>query len=392
MDKQAFNLGRQMKPVQPSIQDVVAIARAHADSVDIEGRFPIEAIDALKESGLLGLIVPETLEGKGKSLLDAMMICFLLGQVCGSTAMIFAMHQAIMAPILNHCGDSPWHSEFCRKVATASLLIGSSTTEAGTGGDVTKSVCSLKMNVTKFSISKNAPVISYGKQADALCITARKSAESPATGQAIIVLLSNQYHLMPVSPWNALGMRGTCSEGFKIEGTGDVAQILPTSFEQAHLTGLPWTHLLWSSVWLGIATNAVTRARLYVRQKAGSGTNQHYNFVPVAAELQALKRSIYFAAVSYIKRSVVDIRANSIGSIVELNGLKITASESAQRIVLSALSIVGLSGYLNSGPFSMSRHIRDILSASAMISNNRIISDTLPFSLVSNLDEKWEFN
>ena len=52
--------------------DVYAVAAEHADGVDIAARFPREAIDALRDVGLLGALVPMELGGLG---LDLAAVC-----------------------------------------------------------------------------------------------------------------------------------------------------------------------------------------------------------------------------------------------------------------------------------------------------------------------------
>ena len=48
-----------------------------------------------------------------------------------------------------------------------------------------------------------------------------------------------------------------------------MAQILPVPFADISAqTMLPVSHLLWSALWLGIATDAVARARAFVRAEA----------------------------------------------------------------------------------------------------------------------------
>ena len=69
-------------------------------------------------------------------------------------------------------------------------------------------------------------------------------------------------------------MRGTCSEGFHLRFAGAQEQILPVPFaDMAGQTMLPVSHLLWASVWLGIATDAINRARKYLRQQVRGRAN-----------------------------------------------------------------------------------------------------------------------
>ena len=69
-------------------------------------------------------------------------------------------------------------------------------------------------------------------------------------------------------------------------------------------------------------------------------------------------------------------------AFVQLNNLKIACSEAAPQIVHRALQILGVLGYKNDTPFSLGRHYRDVLSASLMISNERIASKSASMLLV----------
>ena len=78
--KQVHDLGR----------DCVAL---HADAVDRDARFPKEAFDALRGAKLLSCYVPVEYGGMGLGIADLSKICEALALYCGSTAMVFAMHQ-----------------------------------------------------------------------------------------------------------------------------------------------------------------------------------------------------------------------------------------------------------------------------------------------------------
>ena len=58
-----------------------------------------------------------------------------------------------------------------------------------------------------------------------------------------------------------------------------------------------------------------------------------------------------------------------------MNLLKVNASELAIAIVSSTLQACGLAGYRNDGEFSVARHLRDVLSSSVMINNDRILGN-----------------
>jgi acyl-CoA dehydrogenase len=55
-----------------------------------------------------------------------------------------------------------------------------------------------------------------------------------------------------------------------------------------------------------------------------------------------------------------------------LNTLKFDVSTMCHEVVLEAMLICGMAGYKNDTEFSVGRHLRDVLSAQLMISNDRI--------------------
>jgi acyl-CoA dehydrogenase len=65
-----------------------------------------------------------------------------------------------------------------------------------------------------------------------------------------------------------------------------------------------------------------------------------------------------------------------------MNLLKVTSSELASAVIMSTMQANGLSGYRNDGEFSVARHLRDALSSSIMINNDRILANTASAALL----------
>ena len=115
---------------------VAAIAANNAIDVDASSRFPAESCAALKEQRLLGVMVSRDLGGEGASIADVADICYLLGQACASTAMIYAMHQIKVACVTRHMRDNGVLANTMRRLCAEQLLLASSTTEGQSGGNV----------------------------------------------------------------------------------------------------------------------------------------------------------------------------------------------------------------------------------------------------------------
>ncbi|KQO73336.1 acyl-CoA dehydrogenase family protein [Methylobacterium sp. Leaf88] len=377
-----------MSTLAQRAQRAATIAALHADAVDRDGRFPLEAVTALKAERLLGLQFPSQFGGEGAGLREIADLCCTLGQACSSAAMVFAMHHIKVASLVAHGLDSAWHCQLMERIAQEQLLVASSTTEAGIGGDLRTSFCAVETTGGVFALGKDASVISYGTQADLILATARRHPEAAGSDQVLVALFADQVSLERKSVWDTLGMRGTCSDGFRLEARDiPVEQILPKPFaEIAAQSMLASSHLLWSSVWFGIASSAVDRARTFVqteaRRQPGQVPPTALRLAEVSNALQAMRAAIVSALRRYEDAQGDVDTIGSIGFSVMLNNLKTTASEMAVDIVQRALSIVGLAGYQNGTPFSLGRPLRDVLSAPLMIGNDRILANTAKLLLV----------
>jgi len=360
---------------------VARVAAEHADAVDQGNCIPAATLAALRNEGLLSLLVPRALGGQECALSQVAAVCHALGQACGSSAMIFAMHHIQVACVVAHGMQSDWHRALLQRLCGEQLLFGSVTSEVGTGGDIHSSVCCIETAGERISLEKDATTISYGASADALLITARRSAQAAASDQVMLVALRDDYALERTSSWDALGMRGTCSEGFRVRATTEPAQVLPAPFADiASQTMLPVSHLLWCGVWLGIATDAIARARTYLRQQARNGRGAlapgGRRLAKGVGLIQLMQSRLQAAVREYDATFAAGPQSLPLGFTADMNNLKTSISELCVEVAQHALMICGISGYKNGSKYSVGRHLRDLLSAPIMINNDRMQEST----------------
>ncbi|HEY4298917.1 MAG TPA: acyl-CoA dehydrogenase family protein [Paraburkholderia sp.] len=366
-----------------------AIAAQFADAVDRDARFPHEAFDALRHERLLSAMVPAKFGGAGLSLADIGAICETLAQACASTAMVYAMHQIQVACIDAHGGASPWHRSLLAQLVEHQWLLASATSEETIGGNMRTSACSVELDGDRFRIDKLAPTISYGAHADGILVTARRTAESAAADQVLLVALREHTQLEKRGGWDSMGMRGTCSEGFRLTATGLAQQILATPFaEIADQTMLPVSHTLWAAVWTGIASDAVNRAKAFFRAQArakpGSMPPAGVRLAEAVGLLQMMQARLSVAleaaraahAARHDGPQADAPLAALLGFASDMNTLKTSISNTALQVVQQVLMICGMAGYKNGTPYSVGRHLRDLHSAPLMINNDRIAQNT----------------
>ena len=370
-----------------------AVAAKHAEAVDREGRFPHEARRAIAEARLFGAMIPKQFGGDGASLAEIAEVCCQLAHGCASTAMIYAMHQIKVSSLVAHGVGAPWHEEFMRRVVREQLLLGSATTEGGIGGDLRNSICAVVTDGDRFTLEKNATVISYGDDSDAILVTARRAPDAASSDQVMVVLRKEDYTLDKTVGWNTLGMRGTCSDGYVLKGAAGVEQILPLPFaEIAAQSMLAMAHLLWSSLWYGIAASAAIKAQNFVRAEARKTPGKVPPGAMRVAEMNSklqLMRSVVLDGI----RRYEDARegGDDLGSVpfvVAMNNVKIGASQTMLEVINIAMNVCGIWGYKNDSPYSLCRELRDAYSAPIQINNDRILGNSSSLLLMNRIDTR----
>ena len=355
-------------------------AAEHATNVDSAGRFPAEAFDAVRKQGLLGILVPRSMGGEDAGVGQVADVCFRLAQNCAATGMIYAMHQVKVACLVRHRHGSSVIESLLRRLCAEQLLLASSTTEGQAGGNVRSSEAAVSSVGDHIELERQATVISYGAHADGIVTTARRSADAEASDQVLIVFLKDDYTLSPIQSWQTMGMRGTCSEGYVLRARGVPEQIVPEPYASIHShTMVPFAHLLWGSVWAGIAAGASMRAQAFVRTAArkadGALPPGGARLGEVLSSLKTL-RGMLSDSIRRYESIMNDAQAlNSVDFQSQITLTKVQASELAVSTVLKALRVCGLSGYRCDSPFSVERHLRDVLSSPLMINNDRILSN-----------------
>jgi acyl-CoA dehydrogenase len=365
-------------------------AKTYASAVDAEARFPSEAFAEIRKQRLLGIQVPQALGGEGAGIADLADVCYILGQACSSTALIYAMHQIKMACITRHAKGSAAIERILSRIAADQLLMASSTTEGQAGGNVRSSEAAVERDGGQVTLERKATVISYAVEADGVVTTARRAADAAGSDQVLLVLLKSDYTLERLQVWDTLGMRGTHSEGFTLRARAAAEQIMPEPYDRIHAqTMVPFAHLLWGSVWAGIAAAATAKAQAFIRHAVRGSNGQMppgaAHFTQAVSSLRTL-RGVLAANLHSYQAIMSDEKAiSSLEFQAQITLTKVQASELAVTTVLSSLRACGLSGYRNDTEFTIGRLLRDVLSAPLMINNDRILSNLATTSLMTPL-------
>jgi acyl-CoA dehydrogenase len=199
----------------------------------------------------------------------------------------------------------------------------------------------------------------------------------------------SEMEVKQTNQWDTLGMRGTCSPGFVVRAECLADQVLRVPFATiAAETMVPFSHILWAHVWLGLSSDAFSRAQNFVRAQArqnpGTTPPTALRLSELSVRMAQFRALVQAATDEYLSLADEPGRPglSTIGYAVRINNLKIAASEAAVETCQGALRICGFVGYGNTGPYSVGRHLRDAHSAALMIANDRLHATNAALLLV----------
>lgn len=332
----------------------------------------------LREASLLTAISPSSAGGLGLSIKEVVTIIFNVSKVSGSVGLIYSMHLSQLLCLIHHSKESTYLNEQLKIITKNQQLIASATSETVANGDIFGSRCKIAQTSSQLSLSKETPNISYANLADVFLITALDDSDKKPR-QRLILAEAKNTELTSLRENKMMGMKGIVNHAYQVEAAFSKEALFDEPFAViARDTMTPATHLFWAALWSGIAANAITKAKRYLRREMKSADSQvKYEMDGKLSEMvnshhimNALIREALFIW------SQDDNSALGFSAAAVFNRLKVVCSELVNKICYEALGICGLRGYAEGGPYSLSEQIRDAMSAPIMVSNFRLIHNT----------------
>jgi acyl-CoA dehydrogenase len=363
----------------------------HAAEVDDAACFPVESVAVLRQSGLLGLLVPRAHGGLGGDLRDLVSVAFVLASGCLSTAMIWAMHCQQVDSVVRF-GSTDLRAELLARIGRGEVYLASVTTEPATGGSVLTAHAALQDGPQDLLVGRQAPVVTGGAYADGFLVTMRDTVESSENRVTLVYADRDQLDIDLSGDWNPLGMRGTHSVGLRLTGRIPVHQVVGGRGEfrtVAIESMVPAAHLGWAACWLGAAHAAFTDVIGLVRSARRPKSIDPNS--PLFAERLARARNDLELAHAYLAPVLAEVvryrsdgRSLDVPSVqIHLNTLKVVTAELTFRAVDRLVQLTGMAtGYLKDAPIPLERHLRDLRSASLNQSNDRLLTAIGALSLL----------
>jgi alkylation response protein AidB-like acyl-CoA dehydrogenase len=344
--------------------------RPAAAAVDRDGKFPDDAIQALKTGGFLGAMSSPDVGGLGLGLRGSAAIVGRVAEECGSTAMILCMHYSGVAVLEKFSGD-----DIRQAAAKGDHLSTLAFSEAGTR--------------SHFWIPGSKAIADNGQ----VTLDARKSWVTSASRAAAYVWSSRPVEadglstiwLVPANtaglsinqPFEGLGLRGNDSS--PVSATG--AQVPRSAMLGADGKGfdimmgvvLPVFNILNSACSIGFMNAAVSRTAAHAAGAHYADTGASLADLPTIRSYIAQMRVKTDMVAALLKDTITAVEAGSPEATLRVLECKTAAGEAAAEVLDLGMRVCGGAAFRKET--GLERYFRDARAAGIMAPTTDMLYD-----------------
>ena len=351
--------------------DVAAAAAAAAVSVDKEGRFPSESIDALRNAGLFGLGSAPEVGGLGGSPGVIARVIERLARECGSTAMVTCMHYAGTAVIEAH-GDEATR----RAIAEGRHLSTLAFSESGSRSHFWAPTSTAKADGQGYVLDARKSWVTSAHHADGYVWSS--GTVSGAEGPSTIWLVPRTAEGVDIQgSYVGLGLRGNDSTPVVATGVKVPAGAMlgddGAGFDIMMGVVLPRFNLWNASCSVGLMKGAVQRAATHC-------SGQRYEHIDTAlADLPTIRAYLARAqiktdmAAALITEAAAAIEGGREDAMLRVLEVKAGAAETALEVVALCMRVCGGAAYR--ADVGVERYSRDAQAANIMAPTTDVLYD-----------------
>jgi alkylation response protein AidB-like acyl-CoA dehydrogenase len=329
----------------------------YAAEVDEQGRYPVEAQQALEKAGFSAVIIPEEYGGQGADELSGCIVIEEVARVCASSSLIPAVNGLGMTPILLSASHE-LKQQVLPSIASGEAMISYALSEREAGSDAAAMKTRARregdtwvLNGTKCWIT-NAGVSTW------YTVMAVTDPEKGARGISAFVVHKDDPGFEVGPKERKLGINGSPTREIYFQDCTIPADRIigaeGTGFKTA-LATLDHTRPTIGAQAVGIAQGALDIAIGYVKERKQFGRRiaefqgLQFMIADMAMKVEAARQLVYVAA------SRAERGEKNLGFIS--SAAKCLASDTAMSVTVDAVQLLGGAGYTKD--FPVERMMRD---------------------------------
>jgi isovaleryl-CoA dehydrogenase len=346
-----FGLGDTADMIRDTVQsfasDQIAPRAAEIDRTDT---FPRDLLPKMGELGLLGITVEEEWGGSGLGYLEHVIAMEEISRASASVGLSYGAHSNLCVNQLRRWGSDDQKRRYLEKLVTGEHLGALAMSESGAGSDVVSMKLRADRHGDRYVLNGTKMWITNAPDADVLVVYAKTDPTAGPKGITAFLIERNMKGFSVAQKLDKLGMRGS--------ETGELVFVdceVPEENVMGPLnggvgvlmSGLDYERAVLAAGPIGIMQAAMDVVLPYVheRKQFGQPIGEFQliqgKIADMYVQMNAAKAYVYAVAKSCDRGETT--RKDAAGAILY-------AAETATKIALDAIQILGGNGYINDYP------------------------------------------
>ncbi|HZG90769.1 MAG TPA: acyl-CoA dehydrogenase family protein [Pseudonocardia sp.] len=355
---EAYRLSDEHAALREAVRDLAEKEVApHAADVDEQGRYPVEARDALVKAGFHAVVIPEEYGGQGADELAGCIVIEEVARVCTSSSLIPAVNGLGLTPILLSASDE-LKKQVLPSIAAGDAMISYALSEREAGSDAAAMRTRARRDGDSWVLDGTKCWITNAGESTWYTVMAVTDPEKGAGGISAFVVRADDPGFEIGPKERKLGISGSPTREIYFTDCRIPADRIigaeGTGFKTA-LKTLDHTRPTIGAQAVGIAQGALDVAIGYVKERSQFGRKiaefqgLQFMLADMAMKVEAARQLVYVAA------SRAERGEPNLGFIS--SAAKCLASDTAMSVTTDAVQLLGGAGYTRD--FPVERMMRD---------------------------------
>jgi len=351
---------------------------------DSAGRFSTEAVQALGESGLLGLLLPADLGGAGLGPRTFAAVTATFAEVDASVAMVYVMHILATASI-SSARPGAAMTPILQDIAAGRHLSTLAFSEAGSRSHFWAPISRAQRNDDGVSIIAQKSFVTSAGQAQSYVVSALAPEGSGPTDSTLYLVVAGTSGLSVDGPWDGLGLRANASAPMSLNDCH-----VPSDFQLTDDGGgfpamlnvvLPMFNLGTAAVALGLCRAAVSQTTAHLKNAKFEHLGQSLGESLPTLRAQLATMQIETDGLSARIDDLIDhLETPRETTMLRVLESKAAAGETAISVTSTAMRVCG--GAAFSKQLSLERLFRDAHAGAVMAPTGDVLREFIGKSLL----------
>ncbi len=362
--------------VKDRLEQVLPIIRDGATAVDEHASFPTDQVQALAESGLLGLILSPDVGGLGGGPTDLVETMMAVAAGCGSTSMVYLMHLAASA-VSSAAPPADGGDELLADLASGARLGTLAFSEKGSRSHFWAPVSQAERTSSgSVAIGADKSWVTSARTADVYVVSALAVGSAAPTESDLYIVDRTAPGVDVLGSFNGVGLRGNDSAPVRLDvqvGDGNRLGDEKAGFGLMMQVVLPWFSLGNSAVSLGLARAALEAAIGHATGSRFEHLDSNLADLPTIRAYLAKGWADLAAHEALLRETAARVESPDDGTVLAVLVTKAACNEAALRITDIAVRVAGGAGF--SKHLGIERFARDARAGFVMAPTSDALFD-----------------